>query len=197
MDRDFDICYPPKPSRMHEVCGPGAYFFAFGLAARLGGQVLWVQERWRPEQINPSGFARFVSPDKLLLVTTKDQNELLAVSEEALRSGAVCLVVMQLSQPPNLTIGRRLQLAARDGEARALAIIPEGMGSNVAETRWQCAPLLDDHSHRPSMALQRWQLVKNKKGIFGVWHVRWNAAARQIAMVPWADEPVISSSLSA
>lgn len=197
MDRDFSNCYPPEKSRMHEVCGPGAYFFAFALAARLGGQVIWVQEKWRSEQINPSGFARFISPDKLLLVTTKDQKELMAVSEEALRSTAIAFVVMEASQPLTLTTGRRLQLAARDGETMALAIIPEGMGSNVAETRWHCAPMFDGNFYGADSTLQRWQLIKNKRGTFGVWHVRWNRAAHRVTMVPPTGERAGSSSLSA
>ncbi|WP_178390791.1 hypothetical protein [Rhodovulum sulfidophilum] len=62
------------------------------------------------------------------------------MTEEARRSGTVPLVVTELTKPLGLTPGRRLQLAARDGNATALSIIAEGAGSNAAETRWGNPP---------------------------------------------------------
>lgn len=175
--------FPPAELRMHEAFGPGADFFAFALAGRLGGAVLWVRECWQAAAINPIGFARFIAPERLLLVQAEDQKQLLAVAEEALRSGAIRLVVMEISQPMDLTAGRRLQLAARDGRATGLAIIPEGMGSNAAETRWHCAPLFDAETTGADSTLQVWRLIKNKKGTLGAWHVRWDDATHRVIMV--------------
>ena len=177
-------CFPLKKGRAHEVCGPGAYFFALALAARIGGQVLWIREAWQQDQLNPTGFLEFLNPHNLLVARAKNQSEVLAAAEEALRSGANRIVVMELSKPLSLTEGRRLQLSARDGKAMALAIIPEGMGSNAAETRWSCAPVFD-----PSDSTRQcWKLIKNKSGTLGVWHVRWDAKARCVIMVPPAGE---------
>ncbi len=175
--------FPPTTTRTHEVCGAGAFVFAFALAARLGGYVMWIRESWEPRQINPNGFADFINPANLTLCNTKDQTETLAVAEEALRSGAVSLVVMTLNKPLGLTEGRRLQLAARDGESTGLAIIPEGMGSNAAETRWRCAPVFDSKSSSQDSTLQKWELIKNKSGTLGVWHVRWDPASRRLIVV--------------
>ncbi len=171
--------FPPAASRTHEVCGAGAYMFAFALATRLAGRTFWVCEKWDAAQINPTGFSDFVDPSTLTTCRTHNQIETLAVSEEALRSGAVSLVVLSLHKPLGLTEGRRLQLAARDGKSTGLAIIPEGMGSNAAETRWRCNPLFDPKDS----TLQRWELIKNKSGTLGVWHVRWDTASRRISMV--------------
>lgn len=176
--------FPPSNSRMHEVCGPGAYMFAFALAARLGGQIMWIREGWEASQINPNGFSGFIDPAHLTVCNTKDQTETLAVAEEALRSGAVALVAMVLSKPSGLTEGRRLQLAARDGKSTGLAIIAEGMGSNAAETRWHCAPVFDPKDS----TLQRWELIKNKSGTLGIWHVRWDAASRRLTVVSPAGD---------
>lgn len=176
--------FPPKKGRAHEVCGPGAYFFAFALAAQMGGQVLWIREAWQSDQLNPVGFHGVFNPHNLLIALAKNQTEVLAVAEEALRSGAIKLVVMELSKPLGLTQGRRLQLSARDGDATALAIISEGMGSNAAETRWSCAPVFD-----PSDSTRQcWKLIKNKSGTLGIWHVRWDAKARCVIMVPPAGQ---------
>lgn len=189
--------YPPKQGRMHEACGAGAYFFAFALATGVGGTVIWVHEAWMRERINPSGFARFVSPDQVLTVLAKDQTELLAASEEALRSGAVKLVVLEVTKPLDLTTGRRLQLAARDGKTTALAIIPSNMGSNTAETRWHCQPVFNPQETSRDSTLQHWQLIKNKSGTLGSWYVRWNEKTHRVTVVPSACERAGSAGMRA
>ena len=136
-------CPSPSLKVAPIVCGAGAYSFAFALAAARGGQVLWVRETWEVARINPDGFAAFMDPADLLLCNAQSQIEALAVTEEALRSGAVALVIVSLTKPLGLTEGRRLQLAAKEGKSIALALIPEGMGSNAAETRWRCTPHFD------------------------------------------------------
>lgn len=179
MTPDLFDHFPPRKGRTHEVLGPGASGFAFVLGGHLGGSVLWVSEDWRTSHINPVGFSRYLDPQKLLMAKTKSQAEVLAVAEEALRSGVVPLVVMELGKPLNLTAGRRLQLAARAGKSTGLCIISEGMGSNAAETRWHCMPVFDPGDS----TLQRWQIIKNKSGTLAAWDVRWNAKARRITVV--------------
>ncbi len=176
--------FPSKPSRTHEVCGAGALVFALALAARLGGPVLWVREGWKPDRLHPVGLLDFIDPADLLICNTKDQIDVLATAEEALRSGAAPLVVMELGKPYGLTEGRRLQLAAKEGKATGLAVIPDGMGSNAAETRWKCTPVFDP----VDSTLQRWELIKNKSGTLGVWDVRWDATSRRVIMVPPAGK---------
>lgn len=176
--------FPPTQGRTHEVCGPGAFVFALALSAQLRGPFMWVHENWDSRQINPSGIAEITDPQNLTVCHTKNQLESLAVAEEALRSGAVSLVVMQLHQPLGLTEGRRLQLAAREGKSTGLAIITEGMGSNAAETRWHCLPVFDSTPQGSDSTLQKWELIKNKSGTLGVWYVRWDTASRRLVMVP-------------
>ncbi|MGB0411203.1 MAG: hypothetical protein ACPGFA_06430, partial [Pikeienuella sp.] len=88
MLKDISPIYPLKPNRAHEVCGQAAYSFAFALGAQGNGPILWVREKWRADTINPSGFAGFLGPERVILVLTQDQNEALAGAEDALRSGA-------------------------------------------------------------------------------------------------------------
>ncbi len=145
---------------------------------------MWVREEWEPIQINPNGVAGFMAPSELIVCKTKDQTQTLAVAEEALRDGAIPLVVMTLNKRLGLTEGRRLQLAALDGKSTGRAIIPEGMGSNAAETRWRCAPVFAPKDS----TLQKWELIKNKSGTLGVWHVRWEPTSRRLIMVSPAGE---------
>ena len=188
MQPDFAKSFPLRRARVHEVCGPSAASFTVVCAARMQGTVLWIREGWRPEALNPLGLASFFDPAKLLIAQVKDQTEGLAVAEEALRDGSTPLVVQDISQPMGLIQGRRLQLSAKAGKSTGLCIIPDGMGSNAAESRWHCAPIFDPFSAAGASTLQRWELIKNKSGTLGSWHVRWDATARRLNLVSQARE---------
>lgn len=179
----FDL----RHGRVHEACGPLAASFAAVAAARAD-MLLWVRTIWRPETINPLGLADYINPSRLLIAQAKDQTETLAVVEEALRDGAVPLVVLELTAPLSLTAGRRLQLAAQTGQTTGLCLIQEGMGSQAAETRWRCSPLPDPENLSEDSTLQRWELIKNKSGTLGVWDVRWSPSARRLIVVSKARE---------
>ncbi|MEI4485261.1 hypothetical protein V8J36_03595 [Frigidibacter sp. MR17.14] len=183
--------FPPRPGRMHEVSGPGATAFAAALAAALPGPVLWVAEGWRAEPLNPLGLALWFDPSRLLLAFARDRIEALAVTEEALRHGASRLVVTELSEAPDLTQGRRLQLAAGAGNSTSICLIPEGAGCNAAETRWDCKPLADTGVEDSTLA--EWKLTKNKSGTLGGWHVRWSISAHRLDLVsPAAQRPGVA-----
>ncbi|WP_417672582.1 ImuA family protein [Pseudodonghicola sp.] len=189
MSRFPNPAFPLKANRVHEVCGPAATAFAGVCCAQGSGPILWITESWRGEALNPLGLTAFTDPRRLLMVRAKDQADTLASAEEALRAGAVDLVVIELSKPLSLTAGRRLQLAAEAGQTRGLCLIPEGMGSNAAETRWQAAPLFDPEEAADS-TLMRWSLIKNKSGTLEAWDVRWNHAARRLDVVsPTGQRP--------
>ena len=179
MTPDFFKIFPLRKGRTHEVYGPAALAFSFALGRELNGTVMWVCEGWRAEQINPNGFVSYLDPQNLLIAKAKDQQNVLAVAEEALRSGAISLVVMELGTPIGLTTGRRLQLAAEAGHSTGLCIISENMGSNAAETRWRCDPVFD----AKDSTLQQWELIKNKSGTLGAWVVKWDAEAHRVIVV--------------
>ena len=176
MTSDLSTYFPLRKARVHEVCGPGSLSFSAVVAAQTNDSVFWIREVWRPEVLNPVGLSTYIDPSKLLIAQVKDQTDGLAVMEEALRDGNLSLVVIELGEPISLTAGRRLQLAAKAGKTVGLCRIPEGVGSNAAETRWHCSPIFD----RDDSTLQRWELIKNKSGTLGAWHVRWNTASRSL-----------------
>ncbi len=182
----FSACFPLRTGRVHEVCGPGAMGFAAISAARARGRILWSREAWLAEQLNPVALATFLDPARILLVRPSSQTDGLAVAEEALRDGAISLVVIEISRPLDLRQGRRLQLAAKAGGSTGLCLIPEGMGSNAAETRWRAAPVLDPA--RRDSTLMRWEITKNKSGTTGAWHVRWDEQTHHLHVVSPAGE---------
>lgn len=172
MQTNAMIHFPLTNARVHEVCGGASCGFASICVVQTCGQVLWIREAWKPESINPVGAVPYFDPARLLLAQVSSQIEGLAVAEEALRDGVLPLVIIELSQPIDLTAGRRLQLAARAGKTTGLCIIPEGMGSNAAETRWRCRAVFDPAG--PDSTLMHWGLIKNKLGTLSDWYVRWN-----------------------
>lgn len=181
--------FPLRRARAHEVCGPGAVVFALAQSAQVEGEILWIREAWKPDTLNPAGVSRMIDPDRLLMAHVRDQTDGLAVMEEALRAGALGMVVAELDKEVSFTAGRRLQLAAKTGQTTALLLIPEGQGNNAAETRWHCAPVLDDpeiaqQTPQADSTLHRWEIIKNKSGTFGVWDVRWNGQTRRLSVVP-------------
>ena len=172
MSQDLAAHFPLRQARVHEVHGRSSLGFAAISAAHKQAGVLWIRQSWRSDSLNPVGLMPFCDPSKILLAQANDQMEGLAVMEEALRDGSLATVVIELDKPLDLTAGRRLQLAAKTGDTTGLCIISEGMGSNAAETRWQCDPVFDPE--RADSTLMRWSLMKNKSGILRDWYVCWN-----------------------
>ncbi|MGP3697516.1 ImuA family protein [Rhodobacter sp. NSM] len=137
-------------ARVHEFCGPARRLLALVLMAGGRGPVVWIHPGWRPERLYPDGMRDFAEPGRLILARARRPEDLLWSMEEALRSGAVPLVVAELPEPPPLTPVRRLHLAAEAGAETAagvgadqpigILLTPGDGGSAGIETRWRLAP---------------------------------------------------------
>ena len=184
VEQSFGQLFPLIAGRAHEICGAGRYAFAAMMAGQLNGPILWVRSRWQSEQLHPLGLAPFYDPARAIMVKCKDQFEILGTAEDALRSGAVSFVVAELPEELDFRQGRRLQLAAKDGEIPGLFMIREGAGSNAAHTRWRCEPRFD----ATDSTLQRWSLIKNKTGTLGNWDIRWHAKTHRVIVVSEVGE---------
>jgi protein ImuA len=148
-------------ARAHEVTGPARVGFALLAAARLEGPVLWLQPTWETDRLMGDGVRGFLDPGRLVFGRTRTAPELFWAAEEALRSGLVPLVVVELPAVPGLTPVRRLHLAAEAGAERgtaplALLLTPEPGGAPGVETRWRAAAA-------PGWAIDgrpRWRLTR-------------------------------------
>jgi protein ImuA len=138
-----------QPGRAHEFCGPARRTLAVWAMAQLptDAPVIWLRPGWSTDYLHPQGLGEWASPEGLIILTPRREAEALGCAEEALRSGAVALVVVDLSAPPPLTPLRRLHLAAEAGLARradkrlwALVLTPEQGGAPGVESRWHLAP---------------------------------------------------------
>jgi protein ImuA len=164
-----------RSGRMHEATGAGRRAFAAVLAGRLSGPVLWVRESWLADTLCPQGLRPFFDPARLVLARPTGSLAVLQVTEEALRSGAAPLVIAELAEATDLTVSRRLQLAAGTGGGRGICLLPEARTRpNAAETRWLCTPIPEVGS---GAGRQLWELVKNKRGRLGVWEITWGQKA--------------------
>jgi len=149
--------------RVHEFCGPARHMLALFLLHATSGPVVWAHPGWQTERLMCDGIAPLADPGRLILAQAHRGDDVLWTIEEALRAGAVALVVAELPVLPGLTAVRRLQLAAEAGAeaAGALGLLPPlGLlltpgqgGAPGVESRWQMAP-----RHTPDLA--RWQLAR-------------------------------------
>lgn len=187
MRKQFSDIFPLRNSRAHEVTGAGAVSFAMSVIARTSGPVIWIASQHQPERLHPGGMLQFCDPSRLIFSYGRTDLDLLWIAEEALRSGAAPVVVAQIQGDIDLTAGRRLQLAAEAGKALGLFLLPQGAGSNAAETRWECAPLYAS-GNDPESTLFSWQCMKNKAGTNGQWMVHWNDTTHRIDLVAAAGE---------
>ena len=112
-DIDLDL------GRVHECAGRARRVFALMLAARTSGPVLWIAPAYGTDELNPDGMLRFVDPGRCIFAAPQRAEDLFWSMEEALRSGAVPLVVADMPGFPALTQVRRLHLAAAAGAALA------------------------------------------------------------------------------
>ena len=162
-DIDLDL------GRVHECAGRARRVFALMLAARTSGPVLWIAPAYGTDKLNPDGMLRFVDPGRFIFVAPQRAEDLLWSMEEALRSGAVPLVVADMPGFPALTPVRRLHLAAEVGAAQAprpplgLLLTPDEGGAQGVETRWVMQPDM-----APDMAKElphdhlRWHLARSR-----------------------------------
>lgn len=142
-----------QSGRAHEFCGPARRVLAAWVMAGLpaGAPVIWICTGGRMEHLHPQGLRDWASPEGLVTLTPRRAAEALGCAEEALRSGAVALVVIEMSAPAALTPLRRLHLAAEEGLSRrrvraqasqlvGLVLTPEKGGTPGVESRWHLAP---------------------------------------------------------
>ena len=131
--------------RVHEACGPNRRSLAMMIAQKMEGPIFWVTPEWNTDHLDADGMISFINPGRMTFITPKRTEDFLWVVEEVLRSGAVPLVIADLSGLPALTPVRRLHLAAETGLTEGtspplgLLLTPGDGGAPGVESRWHLA----------------------------------------------------------
>ena len=108
------------------------------------GELIWILRR---DDLHAPGLATLGFPaERLIQVCARDEAEALAVMEDALRTPGVAAVFAEAAEV-DLVAGRRLQLAAEQGQATGFLLRRRPFGgadhretSSAAATRWTVAP---------------------------------------------------------
>lgn len=169
---------------LHEVSGLGATSAVAAFARRFlrrGGALVWCRDTRLTAELGElygPGLARFgLSPERVIVVQARGENEVLWAFEEALRCRGVACAVAEIGQL-DLLASRRLQLAAEAGGGAGLVLRPElDPFPNAALTRWRAEPVAAVDGVRWRLALWR-----AKGGAPGVWTVRWDERTLSFAL---------------
>lgn len=161
------------PASADMAVDAAATLFTAGIAGRFGerrGSVVWALSRF--DLYSPGLEQVGLTPNRLLYVEAKEDDQVLAVMEDALRHGGVTAVVGEVRRA-GMTATRRLQLAATEGNTPALlfrrwrrsGVCPLSEPS-AATTRWRigCAPTPTRDA--PGLDRPRWsvELVRQRNG---------------------------------
>lgn len=193
---------------LHEISGAAADGFAAmvagRLAARAGGTVLWCAGPGGGDLYPPGLAALGLNPSRLLLVRCGRPADLLAAAEEGLRSRGLAAVLAEIDRLPDMTAGRRLQLAAEHGGVTGLLLprraagrsrrstasgrsVAEALPPSVAVSRWRV-----DHAPAGEGGAGdlRWRLalLRCRSGGRGEWMVDWHEKTHRIVMVSEAGD---------
>jgi len=171
---------PSAPAHVGAAAG-----FALALAARSiagGKQVLWIQPDFaRGEAGHPygPGLARLGLPlHRMILLQVPHARDAPWAMEEALKCRALAAAIGEFADDaPDLTMTRRLSLAAAGGGALGLLLRHRSSPlPSTAMTRWEVASAAGEHDRfgglaRPALMLS---LVRNRRGPNGRWLVSWD-----------------------
>jgi len=192
---------------------PAAMGFALGLALRRledrseRRPLLWCRLAREEREygklyghgLETLGLAR----NRFLTVTLKKPAALLWTMEEALKSGALSLVIADADpKHAGLTETRRLSLAAHAGKSAGLMVfVKPNPAATASHTRWTAAsgvsrgPPYD--ASAPGEPVWKIELTRARGGRPGAWTVEWHHAPHRFNLVsrfsrralhPWADE---------
>ncbi len=192
---------------------PAAMGFALALALRRLADVqerrplLWcrlaAQER-EHGRLYGHGLERLgLSRQRFVTITLKRPQSLLWTMEEALKSGALGVVIGDADAAhADLTVTRRLSLAAGAGKSAGLLVFSkDDVAASASQTRWRAASMtsLSPPHDAAAPGEPSWciELTRARGGRPGQWILEWHHAHNRFSLVPgfrggavhpWADQ---------
>ena len=152
-----------------------ATLFIAGIAARFaaadGATIVWAVTRF--DLYAPGLEQAGLPPSKMLHVEAREDHDVLALVEDAVRNGSLAAVVGEVKRA-SMTATRRLQLAASEGRTpvlllrrwRRAAACPMSEPS-AAATRWRIACAPSARLPMPGVGRPRWsvELARQRGGV--------------------------------
>lgn len=185
----------PTPSgRVAPHDGPALGFAAHVLGRFGGGTILWCRRPLLGGEAFPYAptLSTCFDPARLLMVTTRRDDDLFWAMEEGLRTPGIAAVVGE-TQAADPTAGRRLSLAAEKSGIPALLLRPTpAPPQSVCTTRWRVSSAPSPEVPGIEMlGAARWQ-VELRRNRFGrpsveempAWLLEWNDETHHLAVVP-------------
>lgn len=133
----------------------------------------------------PGLLALGLSPENVVFIRAKDGAEALMVADEALRSRAAPVVLLELrrgGRGVDLAVTRRFNMAARRAGVFMFLITPDLDATSAATTRWMVSSTTSQGQRRrlgpPTFNVD---LVRNRAGSSGRWIIEWSAAKRRFS----------------
>jgi len=185
-------------SALHEIAAtgeahlPATAGFALAVAKRAAPspRLFWVSEDMAfAESGLPHGAgldALGLAPEQLVMVSATHRRDLLWAMEEALRCGAITVVIgeMRAGAIDSVAI-RRLSLAAVESGTLALLLRTEPPNdASTAVTRWIVGAMPSTTSGAPRVAVQ---IVRNRRGPTGTWILEWSDSDGQFILATHAQ----------
>lgn len=123
----------------HELFGDFPTHFVLMQMQQNDQQIIWLKGVNDADYLYPNAIANLgINLQKITFITYHSQQQALWIVEEALRSGAVGIVVAEGLKQPDLLQSRRLNLAAEKGKSKAFMLLKgTSKNANSAMTRWQ------------------------------------------------------------
>lgn len=181
------------PPGLHEIAAsygdPAKAGFVMSLIGRRPGPVLWCRSRRTAleagDPYGPGIGGLGLSPDRLILAEAAKPAELLWAMEEGARTRGLAAVVAD-GVTPDLTAGRRLQLAAEAGQGLVFLLATgRQSAASTALTRWFVASAPSrpeaDGPGRPCWTIELWRCRGG--GRPREWMVEWDDAALSLSVV--------------
>ncbi len=194
------------PAGVHEIAPrePGDVAAAMGFAAALGIRrllsagtegrpLLWCRlARMGMEAgglYGPGLNAIGLPAARIVTVALSKQQAILWTADEALKSGALSGVILDLDPAKcTVTATRRLALAAQSGQTPAIIVMAQTSAlPSVARSRWAVAslpslpPPLDERA--PGKPAWRVELLRCRRGKPGIFSVEWDHATHRFSLV--------------
>lgn len=152
--------------------------FISALASRLAaeGICLWIGTARR---LFPPALKHFgIAPDRVVFIDVRRQQDALWTIEEALKCGALSMVIGEV-RDLSFTDSRRLQLAVERSRISAFIhrSLPRSENTVACTTRWKISPISCEAADGlPGVVHPRWnaELLKVRNGRPGAWQLEWS-----------------------